>query len=51
MDKSSYTFQALSSKYEDFQGPAFTIKVGGTELSSTKMPITDRKSTRLNSSH
>lgn len=40
MDKSSYTFQALSSKYEDFQGPAFTIKVGGTELSSTKMPIT-----------
>ena len=40
MDKGSYTFQALSSKYEDFQGPAFTIKVGGTELSSTKMPIT-----------
>ena len=30
MDKSTYTFQALSEKYEDFRGPAFTIKVDGT---------------------
>ena len=30
MDKSTYTFQALSEKYEDFRGPAFTIKVGDT---------------------
>lgn len=39
MDKSSYTFQALSSKYEDFRGPAFTIKVDGTVLNSAEMPI------------
>ena len=39
MDKSSYTFQALSSKYEDFRGPAFTIKVDGTSLNSSEMPI------------
>lgn len=39
MDKGSYTFQALSSKYEDFRGPAFTIKVDGTVLNSTEMPI------------
>ena len=39
MDKGSYTFQALSSKYEDFRGPAFTIKVDGTKLNSAEMPI------------
>lgn len=39
MDKGSYTFQALSSKYEDFRGPAFTIKVDGTSLNSSEMPI------------
>ena len=39
MDKGSYTFQALSSKYEDFRGPAFTIKVDGTALNSAEMPI------------
>ena len=39
MDKGSYTFQALSTKYEDFRGPAFTIKVDGTTLSSAEMPI------------
>lgn len=40
MDKGNYTFQALSTKYEDFRGPAFTIKVNGTQLSSTEVPIT-----------
>ena len=39
MDKGSYTFQALSTKYEDFRGPAFTIKVNGTALNSAEMPI------------
>ena len=39
MDKGSYTFQALSAKYEDFRGPAFTIKVDGKTLSSAEMPI------------
>ena len=39
MDKGSYTFQALSTKYEDFRGPAFTIKVDGTALNSAEMPI------------
>lgn len=39
MDTGSYTFKALSSKYEDFRGPAFSIKVDGTELDSTQMPI------------
>ena len=39
MDKGSYTFQALSSKYEDFRGPAFTIKVDDTVLNSAEMPI------------
>ena len=36
MDKGSYTFQALSSKYEDFRGPAFTIKVDGKEFTIIK---------------
>lgn len=40
MDKGSYTFQALSSKYEDFRGPAFTVKVDGKQLKSTEMPMT-----------
>ena len=40
MDTGSYTFAALSTKYEDFRGPAFTIKVDGKELDSTEMPIT-----------
>ena len=39
MDKSSYSFQTLSTKYEDFRGPAFTIRVNGKELKSTEMPI------------
>ena len=39
MDKGSYTFQALSTKYEDFRGPAFTIKIDGTALNSAEMPI------------
>lgn len=39
MDKGSYTFQALSSKYEDFRGPAFTIKVDGNQLNSAEIPI------------
>ena len=39
MDKSTYTFQALSEKYEDFRGPAFTILVDNKELNSTEMPI------------
>ena len=39
MDKGSYTFQSLSTKYEDFRGPAFTIKVDGTALNSFEMPI------------
>lgn len=39
MDKGSYTFQALSTKYEDFRGPAFTIKVEGSALNSAEMPI------------
>ena len=34
MDKGSYTFKALSTKYEDFRGPAFTIKVGSTTFKS-----------------
>ena len=40
MDKGSYTFQALSSKYEDFRGPCFNIKVDGTWMNSAEMPIT-----------
>ena len=39
MDKSTYTFQALSEKYEDFRGPAFTIKVDGKTLDSKELPI------------
>lgn len=39
MDKGSYTFQALSKKYEDFRGPAFTIKVDGTAIKSAETPI------------
>ena len=39
MDKGSYTFQALSTKYEDLRGPAFTIKIDGTALNSAEMPI------------
>lgn len=39
MDKGSYTFQALSTKYEDFRGPAFTIKIDGTKLNSGEIPI------------
>ena len=39
LDKKTYTFSTLSTKYEDFRGPAFTIKVDGTELKSTEMPI------------
>lgn len=39
MDKGSYTFQALSTKYEDFRGPAFTIKINGAQLNSAEMPI------------
>ena len=39
MDSGSYTFQALSSKYADFRGPAFTIKVNGTQLNSAEIPI------------
>ena len=39
MDKSSYTFQSLSSKYGDFRGPAFTVKVNGKELKSTEVPL------------
>lgn len=39
MDKSTYTFQALSEKYEDFRGPAFTILVDDKTLDSTEMPI------------
>lgn len=38
MDKSSYTFSALCSKYDDFRAPAFTIKVGGKELPGTYIP-------------
>ena len=40
MDKGSYTFQALSTKYSDFRGPAFTVKVDGKELKSTELPLT-----------
>ena len=39
MDTGSYTFKNLSAKYEDFRGPSFSIKVDGTELDSTQMPI------------
>ena len=39
MDTGSYTFKALSSKYGDFRGPSFSVKVDGTELDSSKMPI------------
>ena len=39
MDKGSYTFQALSTKYEDFRGPAFLIKINDTALNSAEMPI------------
>lgn len=39
MDKKTYSFSTLSTKYEDFRGPAFTIKVDGTTLKSTEMPI------------
>ena len=39
MDKGSYTFKALSTKYEDFRGPAFTIKVGSTTFKSVEVPI------------
>ena len=38
MDKSTYTFQALSTKYEDFRGPAFTIKVEGAQLNRAQPP-------------
>ena len=40
MDQSSYTFQALCSKYEDFRSPAFTIKVEGKEIKSSEIPLT-----------
>lgn len=39
MDKGSYTFKALSTKYDEFRGPAFIIKVDGTKLDSTEYPI------------
>lgn len=39
MYKGSYTFQALSSKYEDFRGPAFEIKVDGTAIRSAGTPV------------
>ncbi len=39
MDKGAYTFKALSTKYEDFRGPAFTIKVGSTTFKSVEVPI------------
>ena len=39
MDKNAYTFQALSSKYDDFRGPAFTVRVNGKELKSTEIPL------------
>ncbi len=39
MDKGSYTFKALNSKYDEFRGPAFLIKVNGTKLDSTEYPI------------
>mgnify|MGYP001030358070 CR=1 FL=1 len=39
MDKGSYTFKALSTKYEDFRGPAFTIKVDSTTFKSVEIPV------------
>ena len=39
MDTGSYKFKTLCQKYEDFRGPAFTIKVDGKTLSSAEMPI------------
>ena len=39
MDKGSYTMKALKSKYDGFQSPAFTIKIGGKTLESTEITI------------
>lgn len=39
MDKGSYTFKALSTKYDDFRGPALTIKVGSTTFKSFEIPM------------
>lgn len=39
MDKGTYTFKALSEKYGDFRGPAFSIRVDGKTLNSSEMPI------------
>ncbi len=39
MDKGSYKFKTLCSKYDDFRGPAFLIKVGGVKLDSTEYPV------------
>ena len=40
MDKATYTFKNLESKYSGFLAPAFSITVGSEELDSSKVPIT-----------
>lgn len=39
MDKGSYRIDALEKKYEGFLGPAIEIKLGGTKLDSSSIPI------------
>ena len=39
MDTGSYQFTSLCQKYGDFQGPAFTIKVGGKTIESFQIPL------------
>ena len=40
MDKNGYDFKTLEGKYGGFLGPAVKIKVGDTEVDSSKVPIT-----------
>ena len=40
MDKGSYTFAALESKYEKFTAPAFEITIGSKTFASNELPVT-----------
>ncbi|GHU57907.1 hypothetical protein FACS1894133_1680 [Clostridia bacterium] len=41
MDKSSYKFKSLESKYDNFTAPAFEITVGGLTFDTQIIPVSD----------
>lgn len=41
MDKKTYQFKSLEQKYGSFIAPSFKINIGGHEIDSSKIPVSD----------